>query len=212
MSTEPLMTPPFSQSCENNKRPILAVLRHCFATSRRVLEIGSGTAQHAVFFAKHLPHLSWQCSDRAEYLPGIEAQLSAHADIALPPPLALDVSKPWPLAAMAPMDALFSANTLHIMSKPEVEAFFTGLGKAFTPNTQRDGLGKRLALYGPFNYQGQFTSDSNRQFDDWLKQRDPLSAIRDVEWIVSLAQAQGFKLMQDNPMPANNRLLHFQQG
>ncbi|MCG9963485.1 DUF938 domain-containing protein [Shewanella cutis] len=196
---------PFSQACENNKAPILAVLKSAFANTTQVLEIGSGTGQHAVYFAAHLPQLFWQTSDQAEYLEGISArclqqghQLGVN-NLGLP--ITLDVTAPWPVNGTH-IDAVFSANTMHIMSKSMVEAFFNGLGE-YLPQLNT------LCLYGPFNYQGHYTSNSNRQFDHFLKQRDSESGIRDIEWIIALAQAQGLTLVEDIAMPANNRLLHF---
>ncbi|MGI2121448.1 DUF938 domain-containing protein [Shewanella baltica] len=208
---QPLTQLPFSQACENNKAPILAVLTQAFSLNQHVLEIGSGTGQHAVFFAANLPHLIWQTSDQAEYIEVISARceqegglFNAGANLALP--LILDVTAPWPVEGLTPdIDSVFTANTLHIMSKNMVEAFFTGLG-LYLPQL------KTLCIYGPFNYQGEFSSDSNRQFDSFLKQRDPASGIRDIEWICSLASNQGLTLEQDVAMPANNRLLHFVRG
>ncbi|ABI38857.1 protein of unknown function DUF938 [Shewanella sp. MR-4] len=202
-------TPPslllFSQACENNKGPILAVLQTAFASAKQVLEIGSGTGQHAVYFAENLPQLFWQTSDQADYLEGISARCHQQGhqkginNLGLP--FALDVTQPWPINNTR-IDAVFSANTLHIMSQTMVEAFFAGLGQ-YLPQLNT------LCIYGPFNYQGKFTSDSNRQFDQYLKQRDSESGIRDIEWIIQLAQAQAFTLVADTAMPANNRLLHF---
>ena len=204
MSLLPLIQAPFSQACENNKAPILAVLTQAFSLNRHVLEIGSGTGQHAVYFAANLPHLIWQTSDQAEYIGGVTArceQESTTTNLVLP--LILDVTAPWPVDGLTPeIDAVFSANTLHIMSKNMVEAFFSGLG-LYLPQLNT------LCIYGPFNYQGEFSSDSNRQFDGFLKQRDPASGIRDIEWICCLASEQGFTLEQDVAMPANNRLLQF---
>ena len=119
------------------------------------------------------------------------------------PAFGLDVTLDWPKQMISPqLDGLFSANTLHIMSKRMVEAFFHGLGQSL----QRNG---QVAIYGPFNYQGQFSSESNASFDEWLKQNNPESGIRDIEWIVSLANMQNLTLRADIEMPANNRLLHF---
>lgn len=189
---------PFSQACENNKRPILDVLRRCLRDSRLVLEIGSGTGQHAVYFARHLPHLMWQPSDLEANHDGIR-QWIADAGLAnVRPPLALDVHmRPWPLA---PVDAVVSVNTAHIMSWPAVEDFIGGAGEVLRPA----GV---FALYGPFNYGGKHTSDSNARFDEWLRQRDPQSAIRDFEAVDALARAADLYLVEDNAMPANNRLL-----
>ncbi|MCH1930067.1 class I SAM-dependent methyltransferase [Shewanella sp. A25] len=208
-STHPSIALPFSQACENNKGPILDVLLQAFRQSQHVLEIGSGTAQHAVHFARHLPHVLWQTSDQAEYLTGIQARCQREGlDLGLNNlklPLTLDVTQAWPINDIVKsIDAVFTANTLHIMSKTMVEAFFDGL-------SQLENLGT-LCIYGPFNYQGQFTSDSNRQFDAFLRQRDAQSGIRDIEWIIELAQQQRLLLSQDVSMPANNRVLHFIKG
>ncbi len=189
---------PFSQSSEENKEPILDVLREVFATQRRVLEIGSGTGQHAVYFARRLPHLFWQPSELAENLPGIHAWL-AEADLPnVAPPILLDIERqPWPEINA---DAVFSANTAHIVSWPQVEALLAGVG-ALLPT------GGVFALYGPFNYDGRYTSDSNARFDQWLKARDPLSGVRDFESVDALARAAGLTLACDYTMPANNRTL-----
>jgi cyclopropane fatty-acyl-phospholipid synthase-like methyltransferase len=189
---------PFSQSSEENKEPILAVLREAFVAQRRVLEIGSGTGQHAVYFARQLPHLFWQPSELAENLPGIHAWLAEAGLPNVATPLLLDVERqPWPDSAA---DAVFSANTVHIISWPQVEALFAGIG-ALLP------AGGVFALYGPFNYDGRFTSDSNARFDQWLKARDPLSGVRDFEAVDALARAAGMTLTRDYTMPANNRTL-----
>lgn len=189
---------PFSQACENNKRPLLAVLRDAFAAVDRVLEIGSGTGQHAAFFAESMPWLQWQPSDRAENLPGIEAWRTGAGLANLRAPLVLDVEvQPWPVTEAA---AVFSANTAHIMSWPAVEAFFAGVGALLPP-------GGVFCLYGPFNYDGRFTSPSNEQFDAWLRQRDARSGIRDRAALERLAAAAGMALEDDHAMPANNRTL-----
>jgi len=184
---------PFSEACERNRAPILEVLKRAFANSRRVLEIGSGTGQHAAYFAPELPHLIWQASDVAEHLPGIRQWIPD------PAPIELDVDREWPRIQA---DAVFSANTCHIMSWPQVERMFAGIGR-LRPEV--------LALYGPFNYNGRHTSESNARFDAMLRERDPLSGIRDFEKINALAEAQGLTLGEDNAMPANNRLLVFQK-
>ncbi len=189
---------PFSQACENNKAPILAELRRLFADVRQVLEIGSGTGQHATWFAGHLPDLTWQPTDLHAALPGLAPRCAEYAGDNLLPPLALDVcQRPWPLQVP---DGVFTANSLHIMPFAAVEQCFAELG-------HRAGPGTILCVYGPFNYVGQYTSDSNAGFDDWLRQRDPLSGIRDFEAVDALAQAAGFNLLEDIAMPANNRLL-----
>jgi len=187
-----------AEACERNKAPILEVLRTEFATSRSVLEIGSGTGQHAVHFAAHLPHLSWQPSEVAALLPALAERVRLEGSANLRLPIALDVrATPWPHAEA---DAIFSANTLHIMGWDEVEDFFRGVGAALGP-------GGVLCVYGPFNYQGRYTSASNAQFDAWLKTRDPHSALRDFEAVNARAVAQQLLLTADHAMPANNRTL-----
>lgn len=190
---------PSSEACERNKGPILDVLRDAFATARRVLEIGSGTGQHAVWFARHLPHLDWQPTEQAAELAGLRMRVAAEGTPNLREPLELDVRRqPWPVAAA---DALFSANTLHIMAWEGVEAFFAGVAAVLA------APGATLAVYGPFRYRGDYTSASNAAFDQWLKGRDPLSGIRDFEAVDALARAAGLALAADHAMPANNQLL-----
>lgn len=194
------MEKPHAASCDKNREPILDVLRQHFADRHHVLEIGSGTGQHAIFFAQHLPHLTWQTSDRAENLPGITAWLDEAALPNTPHPLRLDVQETWPVLRC---DAVFSANTLHIMPWAAVESLFAGLTGIMAP-------GARLAIYGPFNYGGHFTSDSNAGFDRWLKQIAPHQGIRDVEKVQALAQRAGLALLEDRAMPSNNRCLVWQ--
>ena len=192
---------PFSQACENNKDPILQVIKTVFSKPTTVWEIGSGTGQHACYFARHLPHIEWQPTDRSENIPGIYLWREEARTSNLKPPLTLDVTETvWPCNAI---DALFTANTLHIMSWEEVQIFFARLDvhlntKAF------------VCIYGPFNYNGAYTSDSNARFDQWLKSRNNLSGIRDFEDIMLLATSAGLKLISDIAMPANNRLLVLQ--
>jgi cyclopropane fatty-acyl-phospholipid synthase-like methyltransferase len=187
-----------AEACERNKAPILEVLRTEFAASRSVLEIGSGTGQHAVHFAAHLPHLSWQPSEVAALLPALAERVRLEGSPNLRLPIALDVrATPWPHAEA---DAIFSANTLHIMGWDAVEDFFRGVGATLGP-------GGVLCVYGPFNYQGRYTSASNAQFDAWLKTRDPHSALRDFEAVNARAAAQQLMLAADHAMPANNRTL-----
>ncbi len=190
---------PFSEACERNKEAIVGVLRQVLArSSQRVLEIGSGTGQHAVFFAAELPHLCWQTSDLAANHPGIQAWIRASGRANVLAPCVLDMDAPvWPVQNM---DAIFSANTAHIVAWPQVENLFQGVGRTL----QAQGL---FCLYGPFNYRGEFTSASNAQFDAWLKQRDARSGIRDFEALDRLAQQQGMVLQDDYAMPANNRTL-----
>ena len=187
---------PYSAACERNRAPILGVLREAFRECREVLEIGSGTGQHAVHFAAHLPHLRWQTSDREENLPGVRAWLDEAALPNTPEPLTLDVAqRPWPEQSF---DAVFSANTLHIMSWAEVELLFAGIAGCL----QAGGV---LAIYGPFNIDGRFTSDSNEAFDRALRAAAPHRGIRDAAAVDALAASHGLALIADHAMPANNR-------
>lgn len=195
----------FSQACERNSEPICAVLKHAFADCKHVLEIGSGTGQHAVYFAARLPHLIWQASDLPENHPSILAWRKEAALPNLPPPLALDVLQPdaqWPQTRF---DAAFSANTLHIMSWTAVEAMFAGLGRVL----REAGV---LCIYGPFNYGGAYTSDGNARFDAVLRAQSAQMGIRDIEQVLRLAEGQGLELLADHAMPANNRLLVWRAG
>ena len=192
---------PFSAACERNRAPILEVLRSAFADRKRVLEIGSGTGQHAVHFAAAMPRLRWQCSDRADYLPGILRWLDEAGLPNTPPPIMLDVDiDGWPEDGS--FDALFSANTLHIMSWPMVEACFRRIDRA----AASDAL---LAVYGPFKPEGKHSSESNSDFDADLRLRDPAMGIRDLEAVVALAEAIGFDAPDVRMMPANNLCLLF---
>jgi cyclopropane fatty-acyl-phospholipid synthase-like methyltransferase len=186
---------PFAEASERNRGPILEVLKRIFSNARVVLEIGSGTGQHAAYFAPELPHLVWQASDLTENLPGIREWVST------PSPLELDVDQKWPELAV---DAVFSANTCHIMSWPQVERMFAGVGRLLPAH----GV---FALYGPFNYGGRHTSESNARFDATLRARDPASGLRDVDDLLQLASLNRLRLVEDNAMPANNRLLVFQK-
>ncbi|HUI59933.1 MAG TPA: DUF938 domain-containing protein [Steroidobacteraceae bacterium] len=192
-----------SEAAERNKAPILRVLSVELAGATSVLEIGSGTGQHALHFAAHLPHLTWQPTDTGDYLSGLRERLAQEPRANLRTPLKLDVrDRPWP---SGPFDAVYSANTLHIMSWACVEDFFRGVGEV---------LGKPgvLCLYGPFRYGGRYTSDSNAAFDEYLRGRDPESGIRDVEALQQLAARQGLRPSADHAMPANNQLLVFRNG
>jgi cyclopropane fatty-acyl-phospholipid synthase-like methyltransferase len=192
---------PSAPSCERNRDPILDVLRTHFADRRKVLEIGSGTGQHAVHFAAAMPQLTWQCSDREDNLPGIRQWLDEAALPNTPQPLVLDVNGAWPTHRY---DAVFSANTLHIMSWHEVERLFAHLAQLTTPDA-------KLAIYGPFNYDGRYSSESNAAFDEWLQARGEHMRIRDAEAVDALAEAAGFELAEDIAMPANNRLRVWQR-
>lgn len=192
---------PFSDACERNKGPILEVLRRFLGdTAGLVLEIGAGTGQHAVHFARHLPQLSWQPSDQGEHLSALTTRVGVEGPCNLLPPIELDVlQRRWPCDDDS-IDAVFSANTLHIMSWQAVNALFARLPRLLP-------AGGVLAIYGPFSYGGRYTAPSNAAFDAMLRERDPCSGVRDFESVNALANAAGLELLADHAMPANNQLL-----
>lgn len=188
---------PYSQACENNKQPILTVLKRWLTLPATVFEVGAGTGQHSVYFAKELPHLQWLCGDLPQNLPGIKAWQQAYPQTNLAPPIAFDMRKPaWPVA----LDAVYSSNTAHILPWALTRTMIAEAAAQLP-------AGGLLLLYGPFNYAGRFTSDSNEGFDAWLRASNPEQGIRDFEQINAVAQSNGLTLQEDSPMPANNRLL-----
>ena len=193
-----LQQKPFSGSAEENKQVILEALHPLLITKNSLLEIASGTGQHAVHFGKALPHLTWQTSELNENIPGILQWLEEAQLTNVLAPLTLNVSDAdWPSTTY---DAIFSANSFHIMSETQVSDFFNNLPKVLQTGTL-------VMIYGPFNINGRFTSESNAQFDCWLKQRNPLSGIKDKDWCDALAKQAGLQLMDDIIMPQNNRIL-----
>ncbi len=193
---------PYAESCEQNRQPIGQILQRYVENRQSLLEIGSGTGQHAVYFAAQYPWLNWQTSDLAEYHPGIQAWIDDSGLGNVLAPIELDVSGDWPGQEY---DLIFSANTLHIMSASEVEQLFRHCPACM----QTDAA---LLIYGPFNYANQYTSDSNARFDQWLKQRDLASGIKNFEWLQDIASNSGLECVADYPMPANNRILVWQKN
>ncbi len=193
---------PYSEACDENREPILGVIQPLLKHCASVLEIGSGTGQHAVYFAGKMPHLIWQTSDCLEYHAGINLWLHESGLENARPPIELDVSRSeWPEQRF---DAVFSANTAHIMHWPDVAAMFSGVGSLLS-------AGGRFLLYGPFNYNDRFTSESNARFDAWLKSRDPASGIRNFEDLNKLAGLAGMRFRRDYEMPVNNRILYWEK-
>jgi cyclopropane fatty-acyl-phospholipid synthase-like methyltransferase len=193
----------YSQSCVENQVPILNIIKPLLTNVTTVLEVGSGTGQHAVYFAQHLPNLIWQSSDQDQYLNSINSWIDEAKLDNTPMAIPLDVTNTgtWPSIEV---DAIFSANTTHIMSWEMVVDFFQGVGKMLNS-------GGMFILYGPFNYNGEYTSQSNANFDLWLKDRDPNSAIRDFEALNKLATEAELILVNDYEMPANNRILYWKK-
>lgn len=193
---------PHAESCDINQGPILEVLSVWFADRKHVLELASGTGQHAVHFGRALPHLTWQTSELEKNHAGIQMWLDEAQLPNVRAPLRIDANdEAWSIQGV---DAIFCANSVHIMSWPEVKKLFAGIGRVL----ETGGL---LCLYGPFNFDGKFTSESNARFDDWLKARDPKSGVRDFEALNTLAEAQNMKLLKDIEMPINNRTLIWQR-
>ena len=199
---------PFSPACLRNQEPILTLLRRWLAPGGRVLEVGSGSGQHAIHMARHLPGVRWQPSERQEALGGLAARISLEGVGGLAPgaqvaaPLVLDVTQPrWPAG---PFEAVFTANTLHIMPAAAVPHLLAGSARVLAA----DGL---LLIYGPFRYGDRHTAASNEAFDTHLRQLDPAMGVRDAEAIQREAADQGLHLQADATMPANNRLLVFQK-
>ena len=187
----------YSAACDQNKDPILKAIKPLLLNAKSVLEVGSGTGQHCVYFAKELPHLTWQASDQSMYLPSVSAWIDDAKLANTPKELELNVDLDWPEDKY---QAIYSANTVHIMSWEMVLNFFKGVGQVL----DKGGV---FILYGPFNYSGQYTSQSNANFDLWLKDQNPLSAIRDFESLDELAKLHNLILTDDIEMPANNRVL-----
>ena len=193
-----MVAKPDAPAARRNRAAILEVLRDEFANRHRVLEIGSGTGQHAVHFAAALPHLVWQTSDRPDYLPGIQSWVDDAVSENLPAPIELDVDNDGLL--VGDYDAVFSANTAHIMSAPSDENMIRLVGHILPT----DGV---FCLYGPFNVGGEFTSESNARFHESLQQQDPAMGIRDLDTLESTAANVGLALVRRYAMPSNNQLL-----
>ncbi|MFP4334745.1 MAG: DUF938 domain-containing protein [Wenzhouxiangella sp.] len=193
---------PFSRAAENNSAPIRDALRHILPPQGSVLEIGSGTAQHAVYFAGQLRGVRWQCSDLAGNLPGIQARIYCEGGGRLPDPIELDVlMSDWP---QGPYDAVFTANTLHIMPWDNTLVLLDRVVKVLVPAGQ-------LIIYGPFHDSGVHTAPSNAAFDQSLKLRDPAMGVRDAVEITAQAARRGLHAQADLALPANNRILVFRK-
>ena len=192
----------YSPAAEKNKTPILEELRERLAPTARVLEVGSGSGQHALHFTEALPEVRWQPTEHPAVMPALEANLGAAGREAILPPLALDLATDsWPTG---PFDAVFAANVMHIVSVLLGEALLRGAASVL-------GEGGQLLLYGPYRFGGAFTTESNAEFDQWLKARDPASGVRDFEAVAAAAEAVGLVLEDNRAMPSNNQLLCFRR-
>lgn len=189
----------YAEACERNKAPIFDTLDEYLPKTDfcSVLEIGSGSGQHAISFLQRRPNWAWQTTEMMDYLPALHENMGRYA-AASPSPQPLNVNDlPWDFNQH---HVAFTSNTLHIMNKSSVESFFKGISKVLLDQGW-------LFVYGPFRYQNEFTSKSNGEFDLWLKSRNPESGIRDFEWIQQLAEKENLSLVADHSMPANNQLL-----
>ena len=190
----------YSPAAEKNKGPILEALRERVPLRAHVLEVGSGSGQHALHFTKALPKLRWQPTERSDGLTALAANLAAAGRATILPPLALDLaSGPWPAG---PFDAVYAANVMHIVSVPLGEALLRGAASVLRE-------GGQLLLYGPYKFGGTFTTESNAEFDRWLKAQDPASGVREFEAVARVAETAGLELGDNRAMPSNNQLLCF---
>ena len=202
MIQPPCPKPAYSSAAERNSQPIYEQISQLFPVAGKVLEIGSGTGQHAVYFCQRLPGLRWQPTDRAENLPGLNQRFAETANPQILKPLVLDVlHDKWPAG---PFDAVYSANTSHIMSWGAVQATFAGVALALKPNAQ-------FCLYGPFNVNGEYTAESNAEFDRALRARDAEMGLRDIADIEKLGFSHQLTLERKIAMPANNLILVFRK-
>jgi SAM-dependent methyltransferase len=195
------MNKPYSESCEQNKTAILSIIQPYLFEGAAILEVGSGTGQHAVYFASLNPQIVWQPSDRVEYLPGINARISDACYPNIKAVIELDVLNFWPNESY---DLLFTANSFHIMDDEAVKNCLEKSCSCLKPN----GF---LIVYGPFNYNKQYSSSSNERFDGMLKENDPNSGIKDLGWVCDIASRAGLNFIDDIEMPANNRILIWKQ-
>ena len=186
----------YAPATARNRDPILEVLRRVLPAQATVLEIASGSGEHAVYFAAALPGLSWQPSDIDDgNLASIAAWTRALDARNVLPPVRIDATSPvWPVP---PVDAIFSANMIHIAPWPACVGLVHGAARHLVP-------GGRLILYGPYRIAGAHTADSNAAFDADLRARDPQWGVRDLEAVIALARSSGLSLQERVAMPANN--------
>jgi len=189
----------YSPAADNNKSAILSVLTNYLSEGDHVFEIGSGSGQHAIHMAAALPQIQWRPSDRANTLALLSANIREYGTPNVQQPIELDLAKP-PLALPEGVQCVYAANVMHIVSEP----LGVTLIKLAAQSLLKDGY---LVLYGPYRYGGKFTTESNKDFDGWLKDQDSDSGVRDFEWIERLANESGLTLIKDHAMPANNQCL-----
>lgn len=191
----------FNQAADNNKEAILSVLKPLFIERGTLLEIGSGSGQHAIYMSRKLPLVTWQPTEISENLAVLADNVSAGEEDSVLVPIELEIGGAWPGGKYL---YAYAANILHIMSEGLLSELFSGLRSRMFP----EGL---LCFYGPFKYGGEFTTESNARFDGWLKRNYREGGIRDIEVVVHQAMKTNFKLIDDFSMPVNNQLLVFRR-
>ncbi|MDG0996763.1 MAG: DUF938 domain-containing protein [Gammaproteobacteria bacterium] len=195
------MKKPFAAAADENKEAIAALLLTELKDNRDLLEIGSGTGQHAVYFSKLMPHLTWHCSDQSHQIAGIQLWLESAGLKNTAAVFVLDVSQDWPQQSY---DAAYAANIAHIMHWSQIEDLFLGLSTVLKQ-------GACFYLYGPFSFDGQFSSQSNHDFDHFLRQQDPDSGLRDKNNLDELALKNGLIAATSWALPANNHILSWKK-
>ncbi len=189
------MNKPCSPSAERNKEPILNVLKEELSSQQSVLEIGSGTGQHACYFSAALPHILWQPTELKENIPAIQQWMQEqHCSNLLEPKILNVDDQPWPYQNI---DTCFTCNTFHIVGQSSVKSIFNGCKSVLHESG-------KLCVYGPFALKGKHTSESNEHFDHQLRASNPNSGIRDLFVLDDIAQQHGFKPHRKLAMPANN--------
>jgi len=164
-------------------------------TEKPVLELASGTGQHACFFAQAMPQITWQPSDLSDKLDGMQLWIDDSGCDNIESSLVLDVSAAhWPELSV---HACYAANTLHIISWDFVKSFFAGCASVLKP-------GGKVLVYGPYSFNGEHTAPSNQQFDQHLKAQDPKMGIRDMWELDRVAYTAGFAAARLIEMPVNN--------
>ena len=192
----------FSDACERNKIPILKVLNEEL-DSGTVLEIGSGTGQHSVFFSKEIPSIKWYPSDTISNFESLNAFVTNYQNNNLQTPFVIDITQDQWIDFK--VDYVFTSNTFHIINNALLTYFFYQCSKVMKSNG-------KLIIYGPFKFDNQFNSPSNQTFDELLKESDSFSGLKNFEEIVSIALKFDFKFSKKYEMPANNNILVFKKS
>ena len=192
----------FSDACERNKIPILKVLNEEL-DSGTVLEIGSGTGQHSVFFSKEIPSIKWYPSDTISNFESLNAFVTNYQNNNLQTPFVIDITQDQWIDFK--VDYVFTSNTFHIINNALLTYFFYQCSKVMKSNG-------KLIIYGPFKFDNQFNSPSNQTFDELLKASDPFSGLKNFEEIINIALKFNLIFSKKYEMPANNNILVFKKS